>query len=139
MNQRTLLQWTAALTIVLFCLGACNGEFAPGSDNSPLQARSGKWSGATEFGTFTFEVCQGGRKVTSYRLDYQVGNTLGTLNSEGTPEVQINEDESFDLSVAEAGVIFRGQFSKDGKKASGLWEVNIPQADTVSEEWTIER
>lgn len=139
MNQRALLQWTAALTTVLFCLAACNGEAIPDSGSSLLQARSGKWSGTTEFGTFTFEVCEGGRKITSYRLDYQVGGTSGTLNSEGTPEVQINEDGSFDLNVAEAGVIFRGQFSKDGKKASGLWEVNIPQADTVSEEWTIER
>lgn len=139
MNQRALLQWMAALTIVLFCLGACNGEIAPGSGNSPLQARSGKWSGTTEFGTFTFEVCEGGRKITSYRIDYQVGVTSGMLNSEGTPEVQINEDGSFDLSVAEAGVIFRGQFSEDGKKVGGLWEVNIPQADTVSEEWAIER
>jgi len=105
-----------------------------------LQARSGKWSGATEFGTFAFEVCEGGRKIVSYRLDYQVGGASGTLDSQGTPEVEINEDGSFDLNVAEAGVIFRGQFSEDSKKVSGLWEVNTPQAGTVvSEEWAVER
>ena len=133
------MQWMAALTIALFCLGACNGGSVPGSGNSPLQARSGKWSGTTEFGTFTFEVCEGGRKITSYRLDHQIGGTFGSLDSLGTREVEINEDGSFDLSVAEAGVIFRGQFSEDGRKVSGLWEVNTPQAGTVSEEWTVER
>ena len=52
----------------------------------------------------------------------------------------IDEDGSFDLSVPVTQLIFRGQFSQDGTKATGLWEmVDHPFVGTVSEEWGVER
>jgi hypothetical protein len=53
-------------------------------------------------------------------------------------ELLIEDDNTFDLSTPDAGVTFRGQFSEDGKSASGLWEVTA-SGETVSEAWAVER
>jgi hypothetical protein len=112
----------------------------PTPTTSPLEARVGEWSGTTEFGSFTFVVSPDGKKITSLELSYQGGIASGsgslTPEGEGMP---IDEDGSFDLSVPDAQLIFRGQFSQGGTNATGLWEMDIPLTGTLSEEWKIER
>jgi hypothetical protein len=125
------------LATALVCLAACMAGCASGSD-SPTQARAGTWRGETAFGSFSFTVCEGGRKITAYTLDYTVGESK-MLSTGGGEEVLIDKEDSFDLSTPEAGVVFRGQFSKNGKRASGVWEITPPGGETVSEEWAVER
>jgi len=137
MNRKTLLP--------LLCLAACLAACGSGSDN-PLQARSGTWRGETEFGSFSFTICEGGRKITAYTLDYRVGNAVKLLTLGGSPEVLIGDDGAFDLSTPEEGVTFRGRFAAGGKSVRGLWEVAPPDggappdgAKVLSEEWALER
>jgi hypothetical protein len=85
-------------------------------------------------------VSPNGKGITSLELSYGVGIVTGSVSM--TPEgegMAIDEDGSFDLSVPDAQLIFRGQFSQDGTSATGLWEMNPPFMDTLSEEWGIER
>lgn len=108
---------------------------------SPLEARVGEWSGATEFGSFSFVVSPNGKRVTVLDLSYRIGDL--STSSSFTPEgegMPIDEDGSFNFSVSEPYLNFRGQFSQDGTSATGIWEMDIPFTDTtVSEEWAIER
>jgi DNA gyrase/topoisomerase IV subunit B len=86
-------------------------------------------------------VSPNGRRITSLELSIVVGSSSSSISlipeGEGMP---IDEDGSFDLSVPVTQLIFRGQFSQDGTKATGLWEmVDHPFVGTVSEEWGVER
>ena len=128
----------ATLLCLVACVAACIAACASSADN-PREARSGKWQGETAFGSFAFTVCEGGRKITAYTLEYTAGGTTQALALGGGDEVLIDKGDTFDLSIPEAGVIFRGQFSADGKSASGVWEITAPGADTLSEDWAIER
>ncbi len=134
--RRVLL--ASALLCLAACVVPCIAGCSSGSDN-PTQARSGTWRGETEFGSFSFTVCEGGRKITAYTLEYTTGGTTQALAHGGGDEVLIDKEGAFDLSTPEAGVTFRGQFSEDGKRASGVWEVTAPGGDTVAEEWAAER
>ena len=142
MSRRGSLHRQVLLTTVLLCLATCIAASiagcASGSDN-PTQARTGTWHGETEFGSFSFTVCEGGRRITAYTLEYTTGGTTQALALGGGDEVQIDKEDAFDLSTPEAGVTFRGQFSEDGKSASGVWEITLPGGDTVSEAWAVER
>jgi hypothetical protein len=122
----------------LLCLAASTAACASGGDN-PREARSGKWQGETAFGSFAFTVCEGGRRISGYTLEYSLGGTTQALALGGGDEILIDNEGAFDLSAPEAGVTFRGQFSADGKSSSGIWEIIAPGGDTVSEEWAIER
>jgi hypothetical protein len=135
MSRKTLLP--------LLCLAACLAACGSGADN-PIQARSGTWRGETGFGSFSFTICEGGRKITAYSLDYRVGNAVKLLTLGGGPEVAIDDDGSFDLSTPEEGVTFRGRFAADGKSVRGVWEVAPDGAPpgggkVLSEEWALER
>ncbi len=122
------------LAAIPLCLAACASGTA-----APEQARTGIWRGETAFGSFSFEVCAGGGKVTAYTLQYTVGGVTQALRLGIGDQVLIDdEDNSFDLSRPEEGVTFHGQFSADGKSASGVWEITA-SGDTVSEAWAIER
>lgn len=125
------------LAATLLCLAACIAGCASSSDN-PTQARAGTWRGETAFGSFSFTVCEGGRKITAYTLEYTTDGTTQALALGGGDEVLIDKEGTFDLSTPEAGVVFRGQFSKDGKSASGVWEVAAP-GGAVSEAWDAKR
>ena len=105
---------------------------------TPKRARSGIWRGETAFGSFSFEVCEAGGKVTAYTLQYAVGGVTQALRLGMDDQVPIDDDNSFDLSRPEEGVTFHGQFSADGKSASGVWEITA-SGETVSEAWSIER
>jgi hypothetical protein len=70
-------------------------------------------------------------------LEYTVGGSP-MLSQGSSGEVLIDDDNAFDLSTPEAGITFRGQFSEDGKSATGVWEVTAG-GETVSEAWSIER
>jgi hypothetical protein len=72
-------------------------------------------------------------------LRYQAGIASGSMSPQGEIAIPIGEDGAFDLSIEGAGLVFQGQFSEDGRRASGLWEMDIPMAERVSEEWAIER
>ena len=128
----------AALLCLAACVAACIAGCASGSDN-PTQSRVGTWRGETEFGSFSFTVCEGGRKITAYTLEYTTGGATQALALGGGDEVLVDKEGTFDLSAPEAGVVFRGQFNQDGKSASGVWEITAPGGDTVSEEWVIDR
>jgi hypothetical protein len=106
---------------------------------SPLEARAGEWFGRTEFGSFSFEVSADGREITRFALNYQAGIASGSFAPQGEIAIPIGEAGAFDLSVEELELVFQGQFSEDGHRVSGLWEMNIPMAGPVSEEWDIER
>ena len=138
MRRASSLHRRVLLAVALLCLAACIAACASGSDN-PTQARAGTWRGETEFGSFSFTVCEGGRRITAYTLEYTTGGTTQALALGGGNEVQIDKEDAFDLSTPEAGVTFRGQFSEDGKSASGVWEITLPGGDTVSEAWAVER
>ena len=131
--HRMVLLVAMLLSLAVY-VNACSSGTA-----TPKQARSGIWRGETAFGSFSFEVCEGRRNVTAYTLEYTMGEDTRTLTLGVSDKVQIDrEDNSFDLSRPEEGVTFRGQFSADGKSATGLWEVAAP-GGTVSEAWAIER
>jgi hypothetical protein len=136
MHQKHALHRWALLAVALLCLAASIAACASVEDN-PREARSGTWRGETAFGSFSFTVCEGGRRITDYTLEYTAGGTQMLSMSEGG-ELLIDDDNAFDLSTPEAGVTFRGQFSEDGKSASGLWEVTA-SGETVSEAWALER
>ena len=121
---------------IVLCLAACLVGCASAADN-PREARSGTWQGDTDFGHFSFTVCEGGRRITDYMLEYTVGESP-MLSQGGSGEVLIDDENAFDLSTPEAGITFRGQFSADGKSAAGVWEVTA-SGETVSEAWSIER
>lgn len=123
------------LAVALLCLAASIAACASVADN-PRETRSGTWRGETEFGSFSFTVCEGGRKITDYRLEYTVGGTQ-MLSIGKSGEVLI-DDNTFDLSAPEAGVTFHGQFGEDGKSARGFWEVTT-SGETVSEAWNLQR
>jgi len=130
--RAAVLLWLAAL--VTTGITAC----ASGTV-TPKQARSGIWRGETAFGSFSFEVCEAGGKVTAYTLQYTVGGVTQALRLGIGDQVLIDDEgNSFDLSRPEEGVTFRGQFSADGKSASGVWEVSA-SGETVSGEWAVER
>jgi hypothetical protein len=136
MSKKHALYRRALLVLALLVLAAGIAACAAIGDN-PREARSGTWRGETAFGSFSFTVCEGGRKITEYALEYAVGGSqMLSLGESG--EVLIDDDNSFDLSTPDAGVTFRGQFGADGKSASGLWEVTV-SGETVSEEWALER
>jgi hypothetical protein len=137
MRREGLFHRRLLLATALVCLAAGMAGCASGSDN-PTQARAGTWRGETVFGSFSFSVCEGGRKITACTLEYTVGEST-MLSMGGGEEVLIDKEGSFDLSTPEAGVVFRGQFSKSGKRASGVWEITPPGGETVSEEWAVER
>jgi hypothetical protein len=123
---------------VLLCLAACLAGCASGTGKATA-ARSGKWEGTTVFGSFSFTVCEGGRKITGYRLQFKVdGATMAEARGAGK-EVLIDKEGAFDLSKPEGDLIFRGQFSADGESASGVWQVTVPGGDTLAEDWIIER
>ena len=126
------------LAAALLCLAACVAGCASNADN-PREARSGTWQGETGFGSFSFTVCEGGRRISDYRLQFNVDGATQALARGGGDEVLIDKEGAFDLSEPEAGLVFRGQFSADGKSASGVWEINIPGGDTLTEGWAIER
>lgn len=131
-QRRALL--AAMLLSLAVCVNACGSSTA-----TPKQARSGMWRGETAFGSFSFEVCEGGGNVTAYTLEYTVGEDTKTLTLGVSDKVPIDDqDNSFDLSRPEEGVTFRGQFGTDGRSASGVWEV-AAHGGTVSEAWAIER
>jgi hypothetical protein len=142
MNRERSLHRRVLLATALLCLAACTAACiaacASGPDN-PTQARAGEWRGETELGSFSFTVCEGGKKITAYTLEYEVDGAAETLSLDAGDEVLIDKEGTFDLSTPEAGVVFRGQFSADGKSASGIWEVTAPGGDSVSEEWAVER
>jgi hypothetical protein len=104
-----------------------------------MEARAGEWSGTTEFGSFTFTVSPDGSAITDFSLNYSAGIASGSVSPQSPVEIPIEEDGSFDLSIPDAGVQFRGQFSEDGTRVSGYWEMDIPLAGTFSEEWELER
>jgi hypothetical protein len=135
MNRKHAPFRGALFVTALLCLAASIAGCAAGGDN-PREARSGSWRGETEFGSFSFTVCQGGRKITDYTLEYTVGGSPMLL-MDRSGEVLIS-DNAFDLSSPDAGVTFRGQFSEDGKSASGLWKVTT-SGETVSEAWNLQR
>ncbi len=142
MSPRHPLHSTAVHAAVLLCLAAIvtagSGACASGTA-TPKQARSGIWRGETAFGSFSFEVCEAGGKVTAYTLQYTVGGVTQALRLGIGDQVLIDEeDNSFDLSRPEEGVTFHGQFSADGKSASGVWEVTA-SGETVYEAWALER
>ena len=141
MSRKTLLP----LLCLAACLAAGMSACASGADN-PIQARSGTWRGETGFGSFSFTICEGGRKITAYTLDYRVGGAAKLLTLGGSPEVPIDDEGSFDLSTPEEGVTFRGRFAADGRSVRGVWEVAPPDggappdgAKVLSEEWALER
>ena len=117
----------AALLCLAACMAACIAGCASDSEN-PTQARAGTWHGETEFGSFSFTVCEGGRKITAYTLEYTTGGTTQALALGGGDEILIDKEGAFDLSTPEAGVIFRGLFSEDGKSASGAGRSPRPAA-----------
>lgn len=124
------------LAAVLLSLAACLAGCSSGADN-PREARSGTWRGETSFGSFSFTVCEGGRRITDYMLQYTVGESP-MLSQGGSGEVLIDKQNGFELSTPEAGIVFRGEFSADGKSATGVWGVTT-SGETVSEAWSVER
>ena len=144
MSRKSPLHRRVLLAAALLCLAACVAACASNADN-PTQARAGAWHGETEFGSFSFTVCEGGRKITAYALEYAMDGAAETLSLDAGDEVVIDKEGAFDLSTPEAGVTFRGQFSADGKSASGIWAITPTGAaapvggDTVSEDWTLDR
>jgi len=136
MHQKHALHRQAVLVVALLCLAASIAACASAADN-PREARSGTWRGKTDFGSFSFTVCDGGRRITDYRLEYTVGGTQMLSLKEGG-DLLIEDDNTFDLSTPDAGVTFCGQFSEDGKSASGVWEVTA-SGEAVSEAWALER
>jgi len=136
MRHKHAIHRRAMLAAALLCLATSISACASAADN-PREARSGTWRGETAFGTFAFTVCDGGRRITDYRLEYTVGGTQ-MLSLKEVGELLIDDENAFDLSTPAAGVTFRGQFSEDGKSASGLWEVTA-SGETVSEAWALER
>jgi hypothetical protein len=136
MDRRIWWSWIALAALVCPLLVGCGASDPPHGSNALLQVRAGEWQGKTDFGTFSFQVCPGGRKITYYVLDYQVGDVSATLLSEENKEVIVEDDGSFDLSIPEQGVVFRGQFSEDNRRASGVWEMSqVP----LQAEWAVER
>ena len=137
MSQRLAPGWRVlSQAAALLCLAACLVGCDAVAEN-PRETRSGTWQGDTEFGSFSFTVCEGGRRITDYMLEYKVGESP-MLSQGSSGEVLIDDDNAFDLSTPEAGITFRGQFSEDGKSATGVWEVTA-DGETVSEEWSVER
>ncbi len=133
-----MLHRRALMAAVLLWLAASLAGCTPGA-GSPKEARSGKWQGETAFGSFSFTVCAGGRRIESYRLEYTIGGVTQALAPSGGDEVLVDKEGAFELSAPEAGLVFQGRFSADGKSASGLWEITTPEGDTLSEEWTVVR
>jgi len=136
MSDRLGLHRWVLRAAVLLCLAAGLVGCASAGDN-PRQARSGTWQGETAFGSFSFTVCEGGRKIADYMLEYKVGESP-MLSQGSSGESLIDDENAFDLSTPEAGITFRGQFSEDGKSVTGVWEVTA-DGETVSEAWTLER
>jgi hypothetical protein len=136
---RTIRQGVVLATLLMLCLAACSGEATRGSCNSPARSRAGEWKGVTEFGSFAFQVCPGGWKITYYSLEYQIDGAAAPQRLEGRREIAIASDGSFDLSAPEAGVVFQGQFSEDDTRASGRWEIRLPDGGAVSATWAVER
>ncbi len=136
MSHGRAVRGRALLAAVLLCLVIFASGCASAEDN-PREARSGTWEGETAFGSFSFTVCEGGRRITDYMLQYTVGGSP-MLSQGGSGEVQIGDEGGFDLSTPEAGITFHGQFSADGKSATGVWEVTA-SGETLSEAWAVER
>ena len=138
MRCGNLLRRLALLAAALLSLAICIASCGPGTEN-PLEARAGRWQGETAFGSFSFTVCGGGRRIEGYRLEYAIGGITQVLASGGGDEVLLDKEGAFELSAPDSGVTFRGQFSADGKSASGVWEISTPGGDTLSEDWTVVR
>ena len=138
MKRGNSLRRLALLAAALLGLATCIASCGPGADN-PIEARSGRWRGETAFGSFSFTVCEGGRRIEGYRLEYTIGGVTQALASGGGDDVSVDNEGAFELSAPDAGVTFRGQFSADGKSASGVWEIRMPGGDTLSEDWTVAR
>lgn len=131
------------LVLIVLLTIAC-GALQPSPTPVPTptrgpEARAGEWRGATEFGTFSFEVSPDGQKITSFALSYSAGIESGSFEPDGEIAMPIADDGSFDLSIEEIGWVFRGRFSEGGQRASGLWEMETSTMGTLSEEWEIER
>ena len=138
LRQRSMLHRRALMAAALLWLAASLAGCAMGADN-PRETRSGTWQGETAFGSFTFTVCEGGRRIENYRLEYTTGGVTQALAPSGGDEILVDKEGAFDLIAPEAGLVFQGQFSADGKSASGLWEIVTPEDGTLSEEWTVVR
>jgi hypothetical protein len=126
----------AMLAVALLWLAASIAACTSVGDN-PRQARSGMWRGETALGSFSFTVCEGGRRINDYKLEYTVGGSQ-MLSIGVSGKALIDDDNAFDLSTPDAGVTLRRQFSEDGKSASGVWEMTV-LGEMVSEEWALER
>ena len=121
---------------LLLCLAVlATGCEADGVDS--MAARTGRWEGETAFGSFSFTVCGSGKRITGYMLEYTIGGNTRALG--GDIEVLLGTDDAFDLSEPDAGVVFSGKFSADGRSASGVWEVTTTDGETVLEKWTVVR
>ena len=132
-------EWTRSQALwagLLLCLAVLTTGCEPDAATS-TSARTGRWQGQTEFGTFSFTVCASGRRITGYMLEYTTGGQTQALG--GDIELLVGEEGDFDLGAPEAGVAFSGRFSADGRRASGLWEITGPGGETVSEEWSVVR
>ena len=138
MRQGTLLLRLAPVAVILLCLAASSTGCSSDAGN-PREARSGKWQGETSFGSFSFTVCQGGRRLEDYMMVYTTGSGTQALAPSGGDEVLVDKDGTFELSAPEANLFFQGQFGADGQSAWGTWEITIPGGDTLSEEWMVER
>lgn len=127
---------------VLLCLAACVAACVAGctsATDNPGEARSGKWEGETAFGSFSFTVCGGGRRIEDYMLAYTAGGTTQALAATGADEILVDKEGAFELIAPEAGLTFRGQFNADGKSATGVWQITTPGGETLSENWTVTR
>jgi len=136
-SRRRSLLLVAGLIALFICIP--EGSRASGSNSAGPEARSGHWNGKTEFGTFSFTVGPDGQQITGFTLNYNMGIVSGSFRPKGQIAMPIAEDGSFDLSVEGLGLVFRGQFTENSRQANGLWEMDIPMAGRVSDEWQINR
>ena len=146
-SGRLVLVILSVILMTVSFLAACDGDNDETSSElestpvtSPLEARVGEWSGAMEFGSFTFVVSANGLEITDFTLEYEVAIISGSIAPEGEIAITIKEDGSFILiDVEEQQLLFHGQFSDDGQRVTGVWEMNIPMVGFVSGEWEVER
>jgi len=102
---------------------------------SPLEVRAGIWMGITKFGSFNFKVSPDGNKIIDFRLHYEAGGGAikGDITLTSLP-MPINDDGTFKVEIP-GEFVFTAKFSKDGKSASGRWEMFNPIE--ASENWKI--
>lgn len=131
-RAESLYRWVLCAGLLLSLAALTAGCAQDGGDSTA--ARTGRWEGETAFGSFSFTVCASGKRITGYMLEYTTGGPTQALG--GDIELLIGEEGDFDLGSPEAGVVFSGQFSADGRSASGVWEITAPGGEAVSEEWT---